>query len=87
MVYDYEPFSATWDEFVAGFKPLQENGITPIAIPAKVWAHAEWFESLLIRTAGVTCRDEFVAVAADEHWDEASSLSPVRATKSLSSTG
>lgn len=43
----------TWDEFVGGFAALQANDITPMAIPAKVWAHAEWFESILIRTAGV----------------------------------
>lgn len=43
----------TWDEFVGGFEKLNAAGITPMSIPAKVWAHAEWFESLLIRTAGV----------------------------------
>jgi len=43
----------TWDEFKATFKPLNDNGVTPMSIPAKVWAHAEWFESILIRSAGV----------------------------------
>ncbi|MEP4770306.1 MAG: ABC transporter substrate-binding protein [Roseibium sp.] len=43
----------TWEEFVGGFAALQAKDITPMAIPAKVWAHAEWFESILIRTAGV----------------------------------
>ncbi len=43
----------TWDEFKATFAPLLENDITPMSVPAKVWAHAEWFESLLIRVAGV----------------------------------
>ncbi|WDR06430.1 ABC transporter substrate-binding protein [Devosia rhodophyticola] len=38
----------TWDEFVNGFEKLRAAGITPISVPAKVWAHAEWFESLLI---------------------------------------
>jgi len=48
---DGEP--QTFDEFKATFEPLREADVTPMAVPAKVWAHAEWFESLLIRTAGV----------------------------------
>lgn len=44
----------TWDEFLASFDKLKAAGFTtPIAVPAKYWAHAEWFESLLLRTAGV----------------------------------
>ncbi|MDB5540712.1 MAG: putative exported binding protein transporter component [Devosia sp.] len=44
----------TWDEFVASFDKLESAGYaTPIAIGAKYWAHAEWFETLLLRTAGV----------------------------------
>lgn len=42
----------SWDEFIASFDKLNGVGVTPIAIPAKVWAHAEWFETLLLRTAG-----------------------------------
>ena len=42
----------TYEAFLAGFEPLKEAGITPISVPAKVWAHAEWFESLLLRMAG-----------------------------------
>lgn len=44
----------TWDEFLASFDKLKATGITaPVAIPGKYWAHGEWFESLLLRTAGV----------------------------------
>lgn len=43
----------TWEEFVGDFAKLRDAGITPMSVPAKVWAHAEWFESILIRTAGV----------------------------------
>jgi ABC-type glycerol-3-phosphate transport system substrate-binding protein len=44
----------TWEEFLASFDKLKAAGFTtPIAVPAKYWAHAEWFESLLLRTAGV----------------------------------
>ncbi|WP_226781679.1 ABC transporter substrate-binding protein [Oceaniglobus trochenteri] len=42
----------TYQEFIGGFATLNDAGITPISVPAKVWAHAEWFESLLLRTAG-----------------------------------
>ena len=42
----------TWDDFIAGFAKMNEAGITPVSIPAKIWAHAEWFESTLLRVAG-----------------------------------
>jgi len=43
----------TWDEFVANFKKLNDVGVTPIAIGAKVWSHAEWFESTYEHLNGV----------------------------------
>lgn len=44
----------TWDEFVGSFAKLTQAGYAaPVAIPGKYWAHAEWFETLLLRTAGV----------------------------------
>jgi ABC-type glycerol-3-phosphate transport system substrate-binding protein len=44
----------TWDEFIASFDKLKAAGYaTPVAIGAKYWSHTEWFESLLLRTAGV----------------------------------
>jgi multiple sugar transport system substrate-binding protein len=45
---------ATWEEFLASFDKLKAAGYaTPVAIGAKYWSHTEWFESLLLRTAGV----------------------------------
>lgn len=45
---------ATWDEFIASFDKLKAAGYpAPVVIPAKYWAHTEWFETLLLRTAGV----------------------------------
>ena len=44
---------ATWDDFVANFKKLQAAGVTPIAVGAKVWSHAEWFESTYEHLNGV----------------------------------
>ena len=44
---------STWDDFIGGFDAMKVADVTPISVPAKVWAHAEWFESLLIRTSGV----------------------------------
>jgi ABC-type glycerol-3-phosphate transport system substrate-binding protein len=44
----------TWEEFLASFDALKAAGYkAPIVIPAKYWAHTEWFESILLRTAGV----------------------------------
>ena len=44
----------TWEEFLASFEALKAAGYpAPIVIPAKYWAHTEWFETLLLRTAGV----------------------------------
>ena len=35
----------TWDEFLASFGKLQAAGFAPpVAIGAKYWSHAEWFE-------------------------------------------
>jgi len=53
----------TFEEFVGDFAALKDAGITPISVPAKVWAHAEWFESLLLRTAGA---DYMARLAAGE---------------------
>ncbi|MEO8883176.1 MAG: extracellular solute-binding protein [Devosia sp.] len=43
----------TWDDFLASFPKFKAVGVTPVALPAKVWAHAEWFETLLVRVGGV----------------------------------
>lgn len=44
----------TWEEFIASIEKLKAAGFAaPIAMPAKYWAHGEWFETLLIRTGGL----------------------------------
>lgn len=44
----------TWEEFLQSFSKLKAAGYnTPVAMPAKSWAHGEWFETLLMRTAGI----------------------------------
>lgn len=44
----------TWADFLGSFDKLKAAGYaTPVAVGAKYWSHAEWFESLLLRTAGV----------------------------------
>ncbi|RYG97021.1 MAG: extracellular solute-binding protein, partial [Alphaproteobacteria bacterium] len=44
----------TWEEFLASLETLKAAGFAaPIAMPAKYWAHGEWFETLLLRTGGV----------------------------------
>lgn len=45
---------ATWEEFIASFDALREAGYAyPVVIAGKFWAHTEYFETLLLRTAGV----------------------------------
>lgn len=52
----------TWDEFVTSFAKLTQAGYAaPVAIPGKYWAHAEWFETLLLRTAGVETTTKLAA--------------------------
>jgi multiple sugar transport system substrate-binding protein len=52
----------TWDEFIASFDKLKAAGFaTPIAMPAKYWAHGEWFENLLLRTGGVEAASKLAA--------------------------
>lgn len=51
----------TWDEFVASFKPLRANGVVPMSVSAKVWAHAAWFESMLLRTSGAKVMRKLIA--------------------------
>ena len=43
---------ANWEQFLADFGKLRAIGVVPYVIPAKFWAHAEAFETLLLRTAG-----------------------------------
>lgn len=46
-------FPADYDGFLKTFQPLRDAGFAePIAMPAKIYAHAEWFESLLLRIGG-----------------------------------
>jgi ABC-type glycerol-3-phosphate transport system substrate-binding protein len=42
-----------WDEFLGSFKQLRAAGITPVSIAGKTWAHADWFETMLLRVGGV----------------------------------
>ncbi|MBU1303999.1 MAG: extracellular solute-binding protein [Alphaproteobacteria bacterium] len=52
----------TWEEFIAAIKTLKAAGYdTPIPMPAKYWAHGEWFETLLLRTGGVEAAAKLAA--------------------------
>ena len=51
----------TWDEFVGNFAKLNAAGVTPIAIGAKVWSHAEWFESMYEHLNGVEMAGKLAA--------------------------
>lgn len=48
-----DAFPAAYDDFLRTFNALRDKGFAePIAMPAKVYAHAEWFETLLMRVGG-----------------------------------
>jgi ABC-type glycerol-3-phosphate transport system substrate-binding protein len=52
----------TWEEFLASLETLKAAGFAaPIAMPAKYWAHGEWFETLLLRTGGVEAAAKLAA--------------------------
>lgn len=52
----------TWEEFIASIETLKAAGFeTPIPMPAKYWAHGEWFESLLLRIGGVEAAAKLAA--------------------------
>ncbi|MDR5758786.1 ABC transporter substrate-binding protein [Caballeronia sp. LZ035] len=51
----------TWRTFLDSFGKLRAAGITPISMPAKTWAHAEWFETLLLRVGGVDAASKLAA--------------------------
>ncbi|MGF6771841.1 ABC-type glycerol-3-phosphate transport system substrate-binding protein [Paraburkholderia sp. GAS199] len=51
----------TWNDFLATFKKLRAIGVTPVSIPGKTWAHAEWFETLLLRVGGIDAASKLAA--------------------------
>lgn len=50
----------TYEEFVASFGTLNAAGVTPLAIPAKAWAHGEVFENLFVRMNGIEVAQQLV---------------------------
>lgn len=50
-----------WAGLLASFPKLKASGVTPLVVPAKFWAHAEIFETLLIRTAGADATRKLAA--------------------------
>jgi multiple sugar transport system substrate-binding protein len=51
----------TWSEFLGTFGKLRAVGITPVSIPGKTWAHAEWFETMLLRVGGIDAASKLAA--------------------------
>ena len=57
-----DAFPAEYEDFLATFQPLRDAGFAePIVMPAKIYAHAEWFESLLLRIGGPELLDQLAA--------------------------
>ena len=51
----------TWSDFLGTFGKLRAAGVTPVSIPGKTWAHAEWFETMLLRVGGVEASSKLAA--------------------------
>ncbi|MET0359933.1 MAG: ABC transporter substrate-binding protein [Pararhizobium sp.] len=41
-----------WSAWIASFAKLRDKGVTPMVVPGKFWAHAEIFETLMLRMQG-----------------------------------
>ncbi len=54
-------FPDDWESLKATFAELRNAGFAePLVMPARVYAHAEWFESLLVRTGGTELARQLV---------------------------
>jgi multiple sugar transport system substrate-binding protein len=51
----------TWSEFLGTFRKLRAAGVTPVSMPGKTWAHAEWFETMLLRVGGTDTASKLAA--------------------------
>lgn len=50
--------AATLEEWLGDLEKIQASGVTPLTMGAKSWAHTEWFENTLLKTAGVAFADK-----------------------------
>ncbi len=51
----------TRSEFLGTFGKLRAVGVTPVSMPGKTWAHAEWFETMLLRVGGVAAASKLAS--------------------------
>ncbi|QGZ63055.1 ABC transporter substrate-binding protein [Paraburkholderia acidisoli] len=51
----------TWAEWLGSFAKLRAAGVTPVSVAGKTWAHADWFETLLLRVGGVEAASRLAA--------------------------
>ena len=56
----------SWADFVANFAKLKAANIIPIAVGAKVWSHAEWFESIYEHLNGVDMAAKLAALCGQD---------------------
>ncbi|MVA54598.1 ABC transporter substrate-binding protein [Agrobacterium vitis] len=50
-----------WAQFLDVIAKLKSAGVVPMAVPAKTWAHAEVFETLILREGGADLSRKLVA--------------------------
>ncbi len=50
--------ASTMEAWLDDLEKIKNSGVTPLSIGAKTWAHTEWFENTLLKTAGVAFADK-----------------------------
>jgi raffinose/stachyose/melibiose transport system substrate-binding protein len=61
----------TWEDYLAAFETLKNNGITPIAFANKFgWPGSQWFYALLVRWVGAEKVNQLVARNCGYSWTD-----------------
>lgn len=61
----------TWDDYLAAFETLKQNGIVPIAYANKFgWPGSQWFYALLVRWVGAEKVNQLVARNCGYAWTD-----------------
>ncbi len=69
---DIDPAAlVTWDDYLAAFEKLKQNGIVPIAFANKFgWPGSQWFYALLVRWVGAEKVNQLVARNCGYAWTD-----------------
>jgi raffinose/stachyose/melibiose transport system substrate-binding protein len=78
----------TWDDFLAAFADLREQGVTPIAFGNKEgWPGSQWFYALLVREVGAEKVNQLVARNCGYAWTDDDVVEAAQLYVDLSESG